>query len=293
MSDIWSGIGVDIAKSEGEWLFRKGGEVHGPVPKTQIINKLLIGEIDVETPVAREGGDFHPLLRVAAFSSHIQQAKKLESKRKAKKTRNVFIAIGVLLLIGGGAGGLYVFKEARRHADEQRIQAEKERLEHEAMAARVKAISESIDVIELVSLGSEDEVQVGPKRPAPGHKKKKKKKGGRGPAGPTGETGTDEFVSSCTRTRRDILTTLGRHVGKLNVCVLDEKKRDKHDLLPSTLVIEFVVKPEGKVTDFGITDRHYRSGILRNCMFKVFTMVRYPSAKGTNCPVTLPLKIGS
>ncbi len=34
MSDIWSGIGIEIAKSEGEWLFRQGGEIHGPAYST-------------------------------------------------------------------------------------------------------------------------------------------------------------------------------------------------------------------------------------------------------------------
>ena len=62
--------------------------------------------------------------------------------------------------------------------------------------------------------------------------------------------------------------------------------------LKAKIEIEFVVRPEGKVVDFGVNDRHYRTGILKNCMTKVFNRIRYPSVGGSNCPVTIPITTG-
>ncbi len=32
---------------------------------------------------------------------------------------------------------------------------------------------------------------------------------------------------------------------------------------------------------------------MDNCKIKVYRRVKYPSATGSNCPVTIPIKIGS
>jgi hypothetical protein len=146
-------------------------------------------------------------------------------------------------------------------------------------------------LVALVTLGTEAEVKIKSERkpgkpPKPGTTKPPKP--GEAPAAAP----ADEMVSDCTRSQGDILGALGKHVGKLNVCVVEEKNGPEGKLLPSTLEIEFVVRSDGKVVDFGIGDRHYRTGPLKNCMTKVFMGVRYPEAKGSNCPVTLPLKIG-
>jgi len=39
--------------------------------------------------------------------------------------------------------------------------------------------------------------------------------------------------------------------------------------MPERLPIEFVIRPDGKVVEFGIDNRHFRSGMLKNCMTKL------------------------
>ena len=98
MSDIWSGIGVDITKTEGEWLFRVGGEIHGPVPQRVVVDKLLRGELSPTTPVALEGGEFHPIAQVKAFSEYVKEAKKRAAERTARRrSRLRFIGDGLAL----------------------------------------------------------------------------------------------------------------------------------------------------------------------------------------------------
>lgn len=284
MSDIWSGIGVEISKAEGEWLFRQGGEVHGPVSQKVVVDKLLRGEILPNTPIAKEGGDFHPIAQVKVFLPHVQQAKKLAAKRNAAKGRRIVMAVLVLVLAGGGVAGYFVYEAHKTSVAE----AEKERKAKlaalEAERAKRKA-SGDLDLVALVSIGSKEEVKFRKvrRKPKPGTKKD--------PKAPK-EDYSKFATSSCERSAGSIVGALGRHVAKLSVCVEEEKKRDQSGMMPAKLNIEFIVTPEGKVTDFGIDNRHYRTGIMKNCMTKVFRTVKYPAAKGSNCPVTLPLNIG-
>jgi hypothetical protein len=99
-------------------------------------------------------------------------------------------------------------------------------------------------------------------------------------------------VASCKLSQQDIFGTLRKSLAKINVCVEDEKSRDKEGLLPPTLELSFVVQTSGKVVDFEIEDRHYKKGPMNNCMIKAFQTITFPSSNGANCPVSIPIKIG-
>ncbi|MBI5510550.1 MAG: hypothetical protein HY903_17475 [Deltaproteobacteria bacterium] len=288
MVDIWSGIGVEISKSSGEWLYRVGEDMRGPVPIKALAEKLIKGELPLTTPVALEGGEFHPVVQVKAFAVHIAEAKKAARKRNAAKVRRILLVSVLVLLAGGAIGGFFVYEAYKK--DEAARLAEKQRLADEARRlAEERSKLGQMDLVALVTLGTEAEVKIKSERRAAPRPKSTGKAVEESKAAPKAE----DFVSDCTRSQGDILAALGKHVAKLNVCVLEEKKGPEGNLLPSTLEIEFVVRPDGKVVEFGITDRHYRAGALKNCMTKVFNGIKYPTAGGSNCPVTLPLKIGS
>jgi hypothetical protein len=290
MVDIWSGIGAELSKPSGEWLYRVGEDLRGPVPIKVLAEKLIKGEIPLTTPVALEGGDFHPVVQVKAFSVHVTEAKKAARKRNAAKVRRILSISLVVFLLGGAVAGYFIF-QAYQKQEQVRLALEKQRKEEQNRLAKEKEGLGEMKLVAIVSLGTEDEVKInngrkpGTTRPKPVPSKAKP---GETPAAPSAE----DFVSDCTRSQGDILSALGKHVGKLNVCVVEEKNGPEGKLLPSSLDIEFVVRPDGKVVDFGITDRHYRTGPLKNCMTKVFMGVKYAAAGGSNCPVTLPLKIG-
>jgi hypothetical protein len=290
MVDIWSGIGVEISKSSGEWLYRVGDDVRGPVPIKVLAEKLIKGEIPLTTPIALEGGDYHPVVQVKAFSIHVTEAKKAARKRNAAKVRRILLISLAVFVLGGAVAGYFVF-EAYQKQEQARLALEKKRKEEQDEIQHQKDALAKMDLVALVTLGSEAEVKIKSER-KPGTTKSKavstKTKPGETPAAAPAE----EMISDCTRSQGDILAALGKHVGKLNVCVVEEKNGPDGKLLPSTLEIEFVVRPDGKVVDFGVNDRHYRTGPLKNCMTKVFMGVKYSTAGGSNCPVTLPLKIG-
>lgn len=289
MSDIWSGIGVDVAAttSGGEWLYRLGNEVRGPIPFESLVGKLLAGELNPNTLVAREGGEFHEMARVAAFAPHVQQYQAVRAKKASTTARIVGISVALLVIAAAGGGGVYLWREHQRKL----AAVEQERQVKEAALAREREALEKapkMELVALVSLGTEEDVKI-KSEPKPARPKRPGSK-------PTPEEskpspGEEEMVMSCKLSQQDIFGTLKTHLAKINVCVEDEKTRDAANL-PSTLELEFVVKPTGKVVEFKINDRHYRTGPMNNCMVKAFNTITFPTTDGSNCPVTIPIKIG-
>lgn len=285
MADIWSGIGAEVTTTEGEWLYRLGQEVRGPLSEAVISNKIANGEIPLTALVAREGGEFHVVTRVATFESAVRTAQKAIA-RKRKHRLILFIGLGTVILGLGATGVTYTVLQ---EAEARRLESQREQ---EALAAQMAAERASIEnatkgpeLLALVSLGTEDEVEIrkSPKRP-----KNRRPKGPKDPRLP--DNAPEESFSSCQRNTAAILGVLQKHVARINVCVEDEKGRNAA-ALPATLKLDFVVQATGSVTDFRILDRHYRTGPMNNCMIKVFRRVKYPSVGGSNCPVTIPIKI--
>lgn len=294
MSDIWSGVSVNLSStsSGGEWLYRVGQEVRGPVAFESVVSKLLAGELTPKTPVAREGGDWHPIAQVAAFEPHVLIYQKQASKKARRVARTIALVLGVIVLIAGGIAGYWLWLEN----EHTKVLAEVARLRSETDLERQRRILESgskMGLVALVSLGNESDIKIkGTKKPGSSTSGKPHKGGTTSgkPGEPSGPT-EDEMVLSCKLSQNDIFGTLKKQLAKINVCVEDEKGRDAANL-PSQLELEFVVKPTGKVVDFRINDRHYRTGPMNNCMIKAFNTITFPETDGTNCPVTIPIKIG-
>ncbi len=297
MADMWSGLGNDLSKAEGVWLYRRGGDVCGPLPQKALVKKLLDGDIDLHTQVAREGTDFHPLSQVQAFARYVPEAQTqalLRARRRARK-RLLWLVLGVALLLGGA--GLLVHQEYAR-----RLTAHKARLQtmrRAELAAQQAAQQAAVDLqrahtmplVALVSLGDERDIRIHGGRS--GHAASQARPAHKIPASAGRQAITDgTAVEGCGLSQNDIFTPLKAALSKINVCVEDEKKRDTQGLLPDRLELQFVVRPSGKVSHFAIDDRHYRTGPLNNCMIKAFNMMTFPTSTGANCPVTIPIKIG-
>lgn len=285
MADIWSGIGADISSGGGgdEWLYKVNGQVRGPVPASVVAQKLASGEIDIRGEVAKEGGEWHPVTRVAAFQKHITEAKKQAQKRAAQKMRKIVLLLSLPILLGMAGGGYVMYQSFEKSKQEKELA----RKAKEGELAKLKAAAESapeMGLVALVSLGTEDSVKI-KKQEAPKTTTKK-----------TGRTREreepEQMVAQCKLSQAEIFGTLKKHLAKLNVCVEDEKSRDTQGLLPPQLELEFVVQTSGKVTDFEIQNRHYRKGPMNNCMIKAFMTISFPSSNGANCPVAIPIKIG-
>ena len=163
MADIWSEIGVDIGKDEGEWLYKVGIDVRGPMPHRQLVDKLLMGDIDLNTPVAREGTAFHPLHAVAAFAPHLENARLARAKRDAKKSRKqvALLALPVVLALLGAV--LYLRYEVRKR---QKEEAAKPAVVITKAPPPPDEKLPQMGLVALVSLGQESDVKIRGNSPA-------------------------------------------------------------------------------------------------------------------------------
>jgi hypothetical protein len=317
MVDIWSSIGQNLSQNTGGvWLYRVNGEVCGPLPLQALVDKLLAGQIDSRTPVAREGTDFHPLGAVAAFAPHLEAARRSSTVRLHKQVRRrrlqAAAVVGVLLL-GGALLARQTYRQRQQQTQLQanqqlRAQVEQLRALAASKVAQATAVQRAhpMELVALVSLGDVSDIRIHRGTPArrPGqppsphgrgglHSPAKPSPAGGAPAEPsTTEPEEEETVETCGLSQSAIFGTLRASLGKINVCVEDEKGRDKDSLLPPRLTLQFVVRPSGKVVDFVVDDRHFRTGPLNNCLTKAFNTLSFPSSTGANCPVTIPIKIG-
>ncbi len=288
MGDIWSNVGASLPSTSQDWLYQLDGQIHGPVPKEKIVQKLLAGDLDAKTLIAREGGEFHSLSQVAAFAPHLEELGDKLDEAASKSKRNAIIVV-ILVLLGAGGGLGFYLKTAADAKGEQLVAehaAAQAKLDEEAKQRKALLDNDNVELVALVSF-DESAMKVGGTAPVRTRRPKGPK--GTGPKG--GRDVEPPMMSSCQRSTGEILNVLKKHLRNINTCVQAEKSRDPGNL-PATLKLSFVAKPDGKVGDFNILDRHYKTGPMRNCMIKTFRMVKYPPTGGSNCPVTIPIKIG-
>jgi len=283
-NDIWSSVGVGIEHDEGGWLYRLKGEVRGPVAYENILNKFVTGELPLTTEVAKEGSAFHSITQVAAFAAHVEEAKAAITRKSQKKAKRLFLtsilaAIVVVITVSAFMWHRYQKLVEKRLAAEARELAIQKSLPKPPVPKR-------LELVALVSLGSEKDIKI--------RKNQEKREGLHRPGAgrPKQPRPTEESFSECELSQQDIFATLRGNLAKINVCVQDEKQRDPNNQLPNVLQLDFVVRTDGRVVDFQLLDRHYRTGPMNNCMVKAFNAIKFPTSKGANCPITLPIKIG-
>src|SRR5512133_1603762 len=96
----------------GEWLFRRDGQVFGPVDSRALAAMLYRGEIDGRTPVSSGDGAWSAVGEVPIFVLHVKKAAaglRVESEvtgaraLRARKHRLRLVVLGVaaLVLVGG------------------------------------------------------------------------------------------------------------------------------------------------------------------------------------------------
>ena len=262
------------------WLYRHGSHIYGPVPEDRLIQEVVLGEIPCDIEVARVGAEFFPIANVSTFKECLVQAavhKKIwiESRYKTLGRLAILAALAFLAWSGLALQHAIVVEEDKHLSA---VENEKERL-----ATRVASI-QALEPVHLTPF---------PASPAAVVKAKAKVKGGKSKKVRQRQTKVKApmMVTSCERSQRDIINGVKRHLSRINACIASEQNRSGKGSLGSTLVVAFVVRPIGSVVDFEIQDRVVAAAGLRNCLTRVFQGMRFPRVGGTNCPVTLPIKL--
>ena len=122
----------DPALEGGEWLFRRAGEVFGPVDSRSIAAMLYRGDLEPATPVSSGDGSWRPVGEIPLFVIHSKKAEaahrverevtgaRLLRARSQRRHSALVVAAAVLLVAAGLGGGFLVWKLRAGGSDRSR-----------------------------------------------------------------------------------------------------------------------------------------------------------------------------
>jgi hypothetical protein len=291
---------IDDPRLEGgEWLFRRGGQVFGPVDSRGLAAMLYRGELDASTPVSAGDGTWRPAGEVPVFLLHAKRAEAAQRvEREVTGARQLAVrrgrrraalaALAVAILVGGAAViGLLL---ARRPPETSALLEDFGAGISIASAARVGVGHRPAEADDMV------EVPMDVPAPAPGN--------GAGRGRPAAEKGG--LAASSRRAsggavdggelvaaqfdERKIQTVVAREQRTLVSCFRDEATRspDFHGDVP----IEFAIGNDGRVAALWIDEPRFRAGPLKDCLVKALGGWRFDAFPGQRPTVSLAFRIG-
>jgi hypothetical protein len=276
----------------GEWLFRRDGQVFGPVDSRALAAMLYRGEIDGRTAVSSGDGSWGALAEVPAFLLHVKKAEAgirverevtgaRQLRARAHRARLVALAVAALVLVGG-AVGTALFVAARRARDASPLLEDFGAGIRIASAARVGVTgrAEQEDAFE-VPLDAPQGASAAPQRrrparpPAPG------------PA--TGAVDGGELVAASFDPKK-IQAVVGREQRNLAPCFRAEADRSPD--FRGEVPIEFAIGNDGKVAQLWIDEPRFKDGPLRECLLRALGAWRFDPFPGQRPTVSLAFGIG-
>jgi hypothetical protein len=297
----------DPALAGGEWLFRRRGEVFGPVDSRTIAAMLYRGEIDASTPVSSGDGAWRPLGEVRTFVVHAKKAEaavrverevtgaRLLHARRQRRSAALVLAGAALLVVSAVGGGLYVFSRMRGRADESR---------------NLESFGAGISLASAVKVGAggraapEDEIEVPIDRDAPGGAAARMRERLRGTGsgqGSAAASGSQARASASGDVEGGELVAAQYDVRKIQDVVAREQRtlagcfRDEADRSPEfrgDVPLEFAIGNDGRVAALWIDEPRFKEGRLRDCLLAQLRTWSFPAFPGQRPTVQLAFRIG-
>jgi hypothetical protein len=278
----------------GEWLFRRDGQVFGPVDSRALAAMLYRGEIDGRTAVSPGDGAWSPLAEVPAFLLHVKKAeagfrveREVTGARllRARRNRARLVAFGLAaLVLVGGAVGTALFVAARRARDASPLLEDFGAGIRIASAARVGVTgrAQGEDAFE-VPLDS-------PQAGATPQRRRPARPSAPGPAaGAAGAVEGGDLVAASFDPKR-IQTVVGREQKSLAPCFRAEAERSPD--FRGEVPIEFAIGNDGKVAQLWIDEPRFKEGPLRECLLRALAAWRFDTFPGQRPTVSLAFGIG-
>jgi hypothetical protein len=272
---------------EAQWLYKLHDQVFGPIKAKDLLEKLYHGEVDAETPIAPEDGEFMQLRRYGAFRSHLSKAKDhleavaevakkdKEAKQKRIKRTVLFATVALSLATGAYFGIHYAIRSSlERDAQERsRIEEDKLRDELEALNATVTSEPPLIDF-------PADEAEKGAPKGSP----RKRRAATGGAVAYNGPPGAE-------LTGGEIIGGIQSVFDGIKRCLVEQMHRDR-DSVPERLVLSFNINNQGSVQNVDLDDRTLRGGPLKLCMASKLAELHFRKFNGEVRNVEYPLNIG-
>jgi hypothetical protein len=274
----------------GEWLYRKGELVLGPVHGAQLLDKLYAGDINGQTEVALVGEGFERITQVEALRVHLAKAEAkwrvdaLERRvhDRARRQRNVRLGLlaAVALVVAGAAGAVARYMAVHGTFDAARTEE--------------AAIAVEPPVIRLARARKQQDemldypLERGGRRP-PGTPTRSTVPGGK-PAPGAPENDPDDVSIEAKFDRGSIQTVIAQRQRALYPCFAEEARRSPG--LAERIPIEFTIGNDGQVKKLWVDNPRFAEGDLRDCLLKELQRWPFRPYEGQQATVGLSFTIG-
>ena len=288
--------------SDGQWLFRMGDLVLGPITASQVVEKLYTGELTPDSLVAPAGErEFRNLRDTAAFQVHIArfeaqgrvaQTMLVEQARNQKRVKVLAgVAAGVALLLG--VTGWYLARSAAVYG---LFGATEEGDGITMDPPTIRLAQARADDEDLFAYPTNDPRR--PDRPA-GQGSASGKSGGavasaavgnRPPRTGSVSTDPDGLEMAQQFDQGAINRVVAGNQSKLFHCFKEEAERTPG--LAAKIPMEFVIGNDGRVAKLWVDNPQFKQGPLYECLLAELKKWPFKAYDGERATVGLSFNIG-
>jgi hypothetical protein len=286
----------DPALEGGEWLFRREGQVFGPLSSRQIAVMLYRGEIGPETTVSAGDGRWMPVGQVSIFLLHAKKAEaalrvdreitgaRLVARRRGR-VKAAALAVALLLVVGGAITGTWLLAQGPSIADDPELQGFGEGVSIVAPARVGSGRRPAEDEVEVViepegSGGASGLSGLARRTPSPSA----------GRPTPSGDAAGGDLAVGASWNEANIQAVIGRQQRTLAPCLREEAQRSPD--WAGRIPIEFAIGNDGRVARLWIDEPRFKSGRLQECLLGALARWRFEPFPGQQPTVTMTLGIG-
>lgn len=276
----------DPALKGGEWLYRRGGEVFGPVDSRKLAALLYRGEIDGGTPVSADGDRWTPVGEVTLFRLHARKAEaalrvaeevtgaRMLRRRKQRRKMGLVLA-GVGAVVAAAIATPFLLRSSRGPVSPL--------LEDFGEGIKIA----SARVVAAPERGEDEEIAIprGPEVAPP-------RGGAEKPARPVAARPQGQPSDALVESHFDpgrIQAVVNRQQRTLAPCFREEAVRSAD--FRGQVPLEFAIGNDGRVVALWIDEPRFKQGPLRDCLLRALSAWRFDPFPGQRPTVQLAFSI--
>jgi len=312
--------GSDDDATKGEWLFKQNDLVLGPVTAIVLVEKIKKGELDGDTPVARDGDTFRPMKLVRLFREAWQatvEEKRLAAEERAwqsavtrAKVGRVFVLLLSFALPATAAAVASRQIMILRPWDDTPtwIARVPPLVDLPQRPPEVKKPDPPPQVAAATTPDAAEDDDEDPTKPADPTKPKKPKtpkpdkgdgKDGGKDGGSAGASSTSTSTSTPeppppaaveSLTNAQAVAPLKEIQGDLKTCFKAEMESNPD--MPAQVVLTYTITEDGKAINVNLDARELRGRPVVPCVQKAVSSLRWPRFSGERKNVSVPFKLG-
>ncbi len=286
-------LGTDLGTTGGDWLFRQGELVLGPVPAHQIVEKLYRGELNGTSEISLLGdGHFMRLSEVEFFKLHLAKAEaKLRvdavaqaQRAKSNRKRNLRIAIVAALAMVFASAAAAVAKYLAIHNPWKNVD--------ELAFADISVEPPTIALAQ--ARANEDLVEYPGRGTSRAQRKDRSDRTrfavGKADRGSKEQDDEPDGLKTGQFDRDSINAVVAARQRTLYSCVADEVRRRPG--LSAKIPIEFVIGNDGRVNKLWVDHPMFKEGPLPECLLRELQKWSFKSYPGEQATVGFSFKVG-